>query len=320
MQPDEPIASTVLNQVAVTVRSAEVPGNPFLVLEPKIEQLINLYNAKVVNIYKGKKNITLAGTIDEIDNFCQEVNRMKNSTSQSSKSSRFNLLVDFFKNKEVEELLGKMSGYPEDFYVKGSEVKCANGLLLQKILNEYVNGSDKNKSLLQPEHYKKIKADLGNLTLRSTISIELETNGNVIVRNFPESNEKIALMLTELLKKHSSNGSFSEKIAEYLKVSRLGAHMQLQPLLNADNVHVAVNQDTEEQIRDKIMHLSDLMGFIGKHLKHVNTQLNYFLHCLLKIPPLINFESTTSTRLLLLIFIPLCIPNLRGCLFRLNGG
>ncbi|EQA2256423.1 MFS transporter permease, partial [Yersinia enterocolitica] len=66
MQPDEPIASTVLNQVAVTVRSAEVPGNPFLVLEPKIEQLINLYNAKVVNIYKGKKNITLAGTIDEI--------------------------------------------------------------------------------------------------------------------------------------------------------------------------------------------------------------------------------------------------------------
>ncbi|MGE4948267.1 hypothetical protein [Yersinia enterocolitica] len=210
MQPDEPIASTVLNQVAVTVRSAEVPGNPFLVLEPKIEQLINLYNAKVVNIYKGKKNITLAGTIDEIDNFCQEVNRMKNSTSQSSKSSRFNLLVDFFKNKEVEELLGKMSGYPEDFYVKGSEVKCANGLLLQKILNEYVNGSDKNKSLLQPEHYKKIKADLGNLTLRSTISIELETNGNVIVRNFPESNEKIALMLTELLKKHSSNGSFSE--------------------------------------------------------------------------------------------------------------
>ncbi|WP_230458508.1 hypothetical protein [Yersinia enterocolitica] len=175
MQPDEPIASTVLNQVAVTVRSAEVPGNPFLVLEPKIEQLINLYNAKVVNIYKGKKNITLAGTIDEIDNFCQEVNRMKNSTSQSSKSSRFNLLVDFFKNKEVEELLGKMSGYPEDFYVKGSEVKCANGLLLQKILNEYINGSDKNKSLLQPEHYKKIKADLGNLTLRSTISIELET-------------------------------------------------------------------------------------------------------------------------------------------------
>ncbi|HDL8496114.1 TPA: MFS transporter permease [Yersinia enterocolitica] len=245
-------------------------------MEPKIEQLINLYNAKVVNIYKGKKNITLAGTIDEIDNFCQEVNRMKNSTSQSSKSSRFNLLVDFFKNKEVEELLGKMSGYPEDFYVKGSEVKCANGLLLQKILNEYVNGSDKNKSLLQPEHYKKIKADLGNLTLRSTISIELETNGNVIVRNFPESNEKIALMLTELLKKHSSNGSFSEKIAEYLKVSRLGAHMQLQPLLNADNVHVAVNQDTEEQIRDKIMHLSDLMGFIGKHLKHVNTQLNDF--------------------------------------------
>lgn len=50
-----------------------------------------------------------------------------------------------------------MSGYPEDFYVKGSEVKCANGLLLQKILNEYVNGSDKNKSLLQPEHYKKLK-------------------------------------------------------------------------------------------------------------------------------------------------------------------
>ncbi|CNC94773.1 Permease of the major facilitator superfamily [Yersinia frederiksenii] len=276
LKSDELTASTVLNQRQVAVRPSEAHGNPFLAPEPKIAQLINLYNEKVVNAYNGKKDITLAGSIDTIERFCQEVNRIKNSTSQSPQSSRFNLLVDFFKNKEAEDLFGKMRGYPEDFYVKGSEVTCDNGLLLQKILNEYVNGPDKNKFLLQPEHYKKIKADLGNLTPRSTASIELESNGNIIIRNFPESNEKIALMLTELLKKHKSNGSFSEKIAEYLKVSRLGAHMQLQPLLNGDNVHVALNQDTEESIRDKITHLSDLMGFIGKHLKYVNTQLNDF--------------------------------------------
>ncbi|WP_235896123.1 MFS transporter permease [Yersinia alsatica] len=276
LKSDELTASTVPNQRQVAVRPGEAHGNPFLAPEPRIEQLINLYNEKVVNAYNGKKDITLAGCIDTIERFCQEVNRIKNSTSQSLQSSRFNLLVDFFKNKEVEDLFGKMRGYPEDFYVKGSEVTCDNGLLLQKILNEYVNGPDKNKSLLQPEHYKKIKADLGNLTLRSTALIELENNGNVIIRNFPEGNEKIALMLTELLKKHKSNGSFSEKIAEYLKVSRLGAHMQLQPLLNGDNVHVALNQDTEESIRDKITHLSELMDFIGKHLKYVNIQLNDF--------------------------------------------
>lgn len=276
LKSDELTASTVLNQRQVAVRPSEAHGNPFLAPEPKIAQLINLYNEKVVNAYDGKKDITLAGSIDTIERFCQEVNRIKNSTSQSPQSSRFNLLVDFFKNKEAEDLFGKMRSYPEDFYVKGSEVTCDNGLLLQKILNEYVNGPDKNKSLLQPEHYKKIKADLGNLTPRSIASIELESNGNIIIRNFPESNEKIALMLTELLKKHKSNGSFSEKIAEYLKVSRLGAHMQLQPLLNGDNVHVALNQDTEESIRDKITHLSDLVDFIGKHLKYVNTQLNDF--------------------------------------------
>lgn len=276
LKPGELTAPIVPNQRQVVVRPSEAHGNPFLAPEPKIEQLINLYNEKVVNAYNGKKDITLAESIDTIEHFCQEVNRIKNSTSQSPQSSRFNLLVDFFKNKEVEDLFEKMNGYPEDFYVKGSEVTCDNGLLLQKILNEYVNGPDKNKSLLQPEHYKKIKSDLGNLTPRSTASIELESNGNIIVRNFPESNEKIALMLTELLKKHKSNGSFSEKIAEYLKVSRLGAHMQLQPLLNGDNVHVALNQDTEESIRDKITHLSDLMDFIGKHLKYINTQLNDF--------------------------------------------
>lgn len=270
------LAPIAPNQRQVAVRPNEAHGNPFSASEPKIDPLINLYNEVVVNAYTGKKDITLAGNIDTMERFCQEVNRIKNSTSQSPQSSRFNLLVDFFKNKEVEDLFGKMSGYPEDFYVKGSEVNCDNGLLLHKILNEYVNGSDKNKSLLQPEHQEKIKADLGNLTLRSLVSIELENNGNVIIRNFPESNEKIALMLTELLKKHKLNGSFSEKIAEYLKVSRLGAHMQLQPLLNGDNVHVAVNQDTEESIRDKITHLSGLMDFIGKHLKYVNTQLNDF--------------------------------------------
>nr|WP_145599945.1 MFS transporter permease [Yersinia frederiksenii] len=276
MKPVELTAGTTLNRQQVAVRPSEPYGNPFLVPEPKIEQLINLYNEKVVNAYNGKKVITLTENIDTIERFCQEINRIKNSTSQSSQSSRFNLLVDFFKNKEVDDLLGKMRGYPEDFYVKGSEVACDNELLLQKILNEYVNGPDKNKSLLQPEHYKKIKSDLGNLTPRSNASIELESDGNIIIRNFPESNEKIALMLTELLKKHKSNGSFSEKIAEYLKVSRLGAHMQLQLLLNGDSVHVALNQDTEESIRDKITHLSDLMDFIGKHLKYVNTQLNDF--------------------------------------------
>lgn len=276
LKSDELTAPIVPNQRQVAVRPNGAHGNPFLAPEPKIEQLINLYNEKVVNAYNGKKDITLAGRIDTIECFCQEVNRIKNSTSQSPQSSRFNLLVDFFKNKEAEDLFGKMSGYPEDFYVKGSEVTCDNGLLLQKILNEYVNGLDKNKSLLQPEHYKKIKADLGNLTPRGTASIELESNGNIIIRNFPESNEKIALMLTELLKKHKLNGSFSEKIAEYLKVSRLGAHMQLQPLLNGDNAHVAVNQDIEESIRDKITHLSGLMDFIGKHLKYVNTQLSDF--------------------------------------------
>ncbi len=57
-------------------------------------------------------------------------------------------------------------------------------------------------------------------------------------------------------------------------MSRLGAHMQLQLLLNGDSVHVALNQDTEESIRDKITHLSELTDFIGKHLKYVNTQLN----------------------------------------------
>ncbi|WP_370447134.1 MFS transporter permease [Yersinia frederiksenii] len=276
LKPVELTAGTTLNRQQVAVRPSEPYGNPFLVPEPKIEQLINLYNEKVVNAYNGKKVITLTENIDTIERFCQEINRIKNSTSQSSQSSRFNLLVDFFKNKEVDDLLGKMRGYPEDFYVKGSEVNCANGLLLQKILNEYVNGLDKNKSLSQSDHYKKIKTDLGNLTSSTTVSIELESNGNIIIRNFPESNEKIALMLTELLKKHKSNGSFSEKIAEYLKVSRLGAHMQLQLLLNGDNVHVALNQDTEESIRDKITHLSDLMDFVGKHLKYVNTQLNDF--------------------------------------------
>nr|WP_050130720.1 hypothetical protein [Yersinia frederiksenii] len=276
MKPVELTAGTTLNRQHVAVRPSEPYGNPFLVPEPKIEQLINLYNEKVVNAYNGKKVITLTENIDTIERFCQEINRIKNSTSQSSQSSRFNLLVDFFKNKEVDDLLGKMRGYPEDFYVKGCEVNCANGLLLQKILNEYVNGLDKNKSLSQSDHYKKIKTDLGNLTSSTTVSIELESNGNIIIRNFPESNEKIALMLTELLKKHKSNGSFSEKIAEYLKVSRLGAHMQLQLLLNGDSVHVALNQDTEESIRDKITHLSDLMDFIGKHLKYVNTQLNDF--------------------------------------------
>ncbi|MDN0118550.1 MFS transporter permease [Yersinia frederiksenii] len=274
MKPVELTAGTTLNRQQVAVRPSEPYGNPFLVPEPKIEQLINLYNEKVVNAYNGKKVITLTENIDTIERFCQEINRIKNSTSQSSQSSRFNLLVDFFKNKEVDDLLGKMRGYPEDFYVKGSEVTCDNELLLQKILNEYVNGPDKNKSLLQPEHYKKIKSDLGNLTPRSNASIELESDGNIIIRNFPESNEKIALMLTELLKKHKSNGSFSEKMAEYLKVSRLGAHMQLQLLLNGDSVHVALNQDTEESIRNKITHLSELTDFIGKHLKYVNTQLN----------------------------------------------
>ncbi|QHB34809.1 MFS transporter permease [Yersinia canariae] len=276
MTSDELITHTTPNQKQVSVRPSEAPDNPFLASEPKIEKLINLYNEKVVNAYNGKKGITLAGSIDTIERFCQEVNRIKNSTSQSLQSSRFNLLVDFFKNKEIEDLFGKMSGYPGDFYLKGSEVNCADGLLLQKVLNEYVNSLDNNKSLLQPEHYKKIKVDLGNLTPKSTASIELENNGNVIIRRFPERNEKIALMLTELLKKHKSNGSFSEKIAEYLKVSRLGAYMQLQPLLNGDNVHVALSQDTEESIIDKITHLSNLMDFIGKHLKYVNTQLNDF--------------------------------------------
>ncbi|HEN3672629.1 TPA: MFS transporter permease, partial [Yersinia enterocolitica] len=58
LNSDELTAPIVPSQRQVAVRPNEAHGNPFLASEPKIDPLINLYNEKVVNAYKGKKDIT----------------------------------------------------------------------------------------------------------------------------------------------------------------------------------------------------------------------------------------------------------------------
>lgn len=46
------------------------------------------------------------------------------------------------------------------------------------------------ESMLHRLSIVKIERDLKNKTLRDNISIELEANGNVIIRSFPNDNEK----------------------------------------------------------------------------------------------------------------------------------
>lgn len=211
--------------------------------------------------------------ISSIDEFCRELNKIKNHTNEMLSSTRYKLLVEFSKHEEVKNLIGIMEGTPKDFYVKPTVELCNNGLLLERMLNEYINIE---ASTLRAGHVKKIRNDLKNITLRDNISIELEKNGHVMVRYFPDDNRKIALVLTALLEQHQSKGTLSQKIAEFLKISQLGAYMQLQPLPGKLKIQVSVNQDTVESVNDKISHLSELMDFIGRHLKHINTVLINF--------------------------------------------
>ncbi|WP_235921273.1 MFS transporter permease, partial [Yersinia artesiana] len=270
-----------------TNKLTQIPGNPFGDEPPAVAQLTELdllkatYSAMVEAPYqsnnshgKGTKKLKLTNeNISSVAEFCRKMNKIKNDTNETLLSTRYKLLFDFSKDEEVKKLIGIMEGTPKDFYVKPTVKLCNNGLLLEKMLNEYVNIE---ASTLRAGHVKKIKNDLKNITIRDNISIELETNGHVMIRNFPDDNRKIALVLTALLEQHQSKGTLSQKIAEFLKISRLGAYMQLQSLPDKLKIQVSVNQDTVESVNDKISHLSDLMDFIGRHLKHINTVLVNF--------------------------------------------
>ncbi|HHG9948311.1 TPA: MFS transporter permease [Yersinia enterocolitica] len=269
------VVSVNLHQVNEKKAIVAVSKNPFSTQNSDVYTLVNLYKENIKDKYNGQKIINLSENIGSLDDFCREINQIKSDTSETYSSSRYKLLADFIKNEEVATLIGKMEGVPGDFYTKQTESICNHGMLLQRALNEYVNGVG-GIDASQAEHRKKIERDLKNKTLRDNISIELEANGNVIIRSFPNDNEKIASVLTALLGEHQSNGTLSHKIAEFLKISRLGAYMQLQPLPGKLKIQVSVNQDTVESVNDKTSHLNELMDFISKHLKHINTELDNF--------------------------------------------
>ncbi|MGP6379098.1 MFS transporter permease [Yersinia bercovieri] len=268
----------VLLQAAVTSMQVTPPNLFYENDPPKLVELKAIYCALVEAPYKRQHDKTTKTTktfklenekIDTIDEFCRALNKIKNSTSGTDSSSRYQLLVNFVKDKEVAKSIGLMEGVPKDFYIKPTKGLCNNGLLLQGMLNEYINAKT---PALQTGHVEKITEDLKNKTLRDNILIELKPNGPVNVINFPDNNEKIALVLSRLLESHQADGTFSKKIAEYLKVSGLGAYMQLQPL-PGNKSHVVFNHDTPDSVNDKINDLTDLMDFMRKHLKHINTVL-----------------------------------------------
>lgn len=269
---------------ATEKRSLAPSYNPFFEEEqellPEAKQLSELdllkatYSAIVDGPYQ--KNHSLDEilkltneNISSVADFCRELNKIKNNTNGTSSRTRYKLLVDFSQNEEVKKLIGIMEGAPKDFYVKPTVGLCNNGLLLERMLNEYVNIE---KSMLRAGHVKKIRNDLKNITLRDNISIELEKNDHVMIRDFPDDNRKIALVLTALLEQHQSKGTLSQKIAEFLKISRLGAYMQLQPLPD-NKIHVVFNRDNLASVNGKIDNLAELMNFMQKHLKDVNTEL-----------------------------------------------
>lgn len=252
-----------------------ISTNPFSNQTSDVEEMIAIYNEMVVKKFNGKKVVGLKENIGSLDELCHELNKIKNDTSETHLSSRYNLLVEFSKNECVARLLGKMEGAPGDFYTKQTELINHDGILLKQLLNEYVNGTSEGGKF-QAEHRKKIHRDLQNTMLRENISIELEDNGHVVVRRFPDDNEKIAIVLTALLEQHKASGTLSHKITEYLKISKLGAYMQLQSLLGMEKVVVVVNPDTIESVNDKIIKLSELTEFISPHIKHISTALDSF--------------------------------------------
>ncbi|MCB5307687.1 MFS transporter permease [Yersinia massiliensis] len=252
-----------------------ISTNPFSNQTYDVEKMIAIYNEMVVKKFNGKKGIGLKENIGSLDELCHEINKIKNDTSETHSSSRYNLLVEFSKNECVEKLLGKMEGVPGDFYTKQKEFICNNGLLFQRMLNGYVNKTE-GVSTSQTGHYNKIARDLKNKTIRDNTSIELESNGHIIVRSFPDDNEKIATTLTALLEEHQADGTQYHKVAEFLTVSKLGAYMQLQTLLGGKNAAVVVNQDSVKTINEKITKLSELMDFMSPHLKHINSTLEHF--------------------------------------------
>ncbi|WP_249192713.1 MFS transporter permease [Yersinia sp. Marseille-Q3913] len=269
------VPTPVLPQAAVASMQVTPPNLFYENAPPELVELKAIYCALVEAPYKRQHDKTTKtfklenekiGTIDE---FCRALNEIKNSTSGTDSSSRYQLLVNFVKDKEVAKSIGIMEGAPKDFYIKPTKGLCNNGLLLQGMLNEYINAKT---PALQTGHVEKITEDLKNKTLRDNILIELKPNGPVNVINFPDNNEKIALVLSRLLESHQADGTFSKKIAEYLKVSGLGAYMQLQPL-PGNKSHVVFNHDTPDSVNDKINDLTDLMDFMRKHLKHINTVL-----------------------------------------------
>lgn len=269
-----PISPTAIASMQAT------PGNPFEneppeVAPPELIRLRTIYSKLVEEKYrkkcvKGNKELELGDDINSIGDLCIKLSSIKNKINDSN-SKAHKLLIEFIGDKEVAKLIGRVEGVTGDFYIKPIKEICSNGLLLQTMLSKYVSGVEERWSSKMMRR-KKIERDLKNVTLRDDLEIELGNSSNVIVRNFPKDNNKIALILTELLKNHEFNGTFSKKIAEYLKVSGLGAYMQLQPL-PGNKSHVVFNHDTPDSVNDKINDLTDLMAFMSKHLKHINTVL-----------------------------------------------
>ncbi|MGT3244041.1 MFS transporter permease [Yersinia enterocolitica] len=269
------LPTPVLLPTAVTSMQVTSP-NPFDEDDPpELVQLKATYSALVEAPYKKQyskttKKLKLENEkIGSIDEFCRALNEIKNSTNGTLASTRYQLLVKFVENEMVAKIIGRMEGIPNDFYIKPTEALCRNGELLESVLNKYVNAETPT---LRTGHIEKITEDLKNKTLRDNILIELEPNDHVRVITFPNDKDKIALVLSKLLEGHKVYGTFNEKIAEYLKISGLGAYMQLQPLPNK-TLHVELNHDSPDSVNGKIDNLTELMNFMRKHLKDINTEL-----------------------------------------------
>lgn len=272
------LPTPVLLPTAVTSMQV-TPPNPFDEDDPpELVQLKAMYSALVEAPYKKQyskttKKLKLENEkIGSIDEFCRALNEIKNSTNGTLSSTRYKLLVKFVENEMVAKIIVRMEGVPNDFYIKPTEALCRNGELLESVLNKYINAETPT---LRTGHVEKITEDLKNKTLRDNILIELEPNDHIRVINFPNDNDKIALVLSKLLEGHKVYGTFNEKIAEYLKVSGLGAYMQLQPLPDK-KLYVMLNNDTPDSVNDKIDKLSELMAFMSKHVKNISTVLDNF--------------------------------------------
>ncbi|HHL2498195.1 TPA: MFS transporter permease [Yersinia enterocolitica] len=252
------------------------PYNPFEEeLLPEAKQLSELdllkaiYSAIVDGPYQKSHSLDerlklTNENINSVAEFCRELNKIKNNTNETFSSTRYTLLVKFSKDEEVKKLIGIMEGTPKDFYVKPTVELCNNGKLLETVLNQYLTE--------KPDRKKKIDKILKDEMIKSNITIELKNNNQVGIISFPDDHERIASILTALLKNHELNGSLSGEIERYLKKSHLGAYMQLQPLPD-NKIHVVFNCDNLASVNGKIDNLAELMNFMQKHLKDINTEL-----------------------------------------------